>query len=167
VEAILEFYTFISNSASYHAMYLLHRAPLFFFKQIMVSIDLRSLIYITAHIWKLVITTISHNTYYITLSSTKPSRNSWAVKCFFARITSRSKKKTIVQILANIYNDIDYERWITFGTYYTTFACIYIFYISEWTDTLKKYAKDIHEIEMKKIHAEDKHKQTDMCIVQD
>jgi len=76
-------------------------------------------------------------------------------------------KKTIVQILANIYNDIDYERWITFGTYYTTFACIYIFYISEWTDTLKKYAKDIHEIEMKKIHAEDKHKQTDMCIVQD
>jgi hypothetical protein len=77
------------------------------------------------------------------------------------------KKKSIVQILANRYSDIDYERWITFCTYYTIFACIYIFFISEWADTLKQYAKDIQETEVKKIHSEDKHKQTDMCIVQD
>lgn len=149
VEAILEFHIFISETQHL----IMH---LCFLKQIMVSIDLRSLIYVSADIWKLVIAIISHNANYITFSSNKPSRNS-SVKCFFAMITTLLagvKIKFIVQILAN-------------STYYTIFASIYIFFISEWTDTLKRYAKDIQEIEVKKTYAEDKHKQTDMCIVQD
>ena len=134
MEAILEVHIFISETQHL----IMH---LCFVKQIMVSVDLRSLIYVTVHIWKLAIATISHNANYITFSSNKPSRNIWAMKCFFARITTLLagvKKKFIVQILAN-------------STYYTIFACIYIFFISEWMDTLCSMLKTYKKLKWKRL----------------